>query len=334
MDKPVFEDNRCEILTTRYKERAAHLRDLNQYDLRLFGGFLTIQLALASWFAIHAPDSWLAKSAILVIDLALLIVCQQIISANRRRRNEIRTTILNINEAFGLYATGIYLPDKAINPPPPQDSRFIWYDVGCWVGVAGVAVALFAGIPGRDAGGGGQAGAEPMDTMIAAAMSAVSLLVSFGSFLLSFHIWKRSHRPIVTAAVKTHSSDSGHTSYDLVILNSGTIPAKNIQILADKNSLESAFGLDASAKNKETELAAFNLVIPILQNDDRVSGSFGMTRPNDTGFWKYNAIIPIVIKYEGWFGNWFGPYKEKSEIQIVDSTSFTGSFWGELTFPR
>src|SRR5258708_24408070 len=99
MDKPVYEDNRCEILTTRYKEQAAHLRDLNQYDLRVFGGFLTIQLALASWLTIHAPDRWLARRAILAIDMALLTVCLMFIRANRRRRDEIRLTILNINAA-------------------------------------------------------------------------------------------------------------------------------------------------------------------------------------------------------------------------------------------
>jgi hypothetical protein len=57
---------------------------MNQYDLRVFGGFLTLQLALASWFAIHQPGSLLAKSGILVIDLALLIVCLKSINGNRR----------------------------------------------------------------------------------------------------------------------------------------------------------------------------------------------------------------------------------------------------------
>jgi uncharacterized membrane protein YfcA len=147
MDKPVYEDNRHnrhKILETRYKEQAAHLRDLNQYDFRVFGGFLTIQLALGSWFATHPPDSWLPRSGVLVIDLALLIVCAQLLRGNRRRRDEIRTTILRINEAFGLYTAGIYLSEKAINPPPPEPGGIIWFVIGCCVSFIGVALALFA----------------------------------------------------------------------------------------------------------------------------------------------------------------------------------------------
>jgi hypothetical protein len=146
VDKPVYEDNRCEILTTRYREHAAYLRDLNQYDLRVVGGFLTIQLALASWLTIQAPGGLIAKIALFVIDLALLAVCLQIIHANRRRRGEIRSTIVNLNEAFGLYEPGVYLSGKAIDMRPPHIARFIRFDVVCWVGVVGVALALFAGI--------------------------------------------------------------------------------------------------------------------------------------------------------------------------------------------
>ena len=54
-------------LLTRYKEHTAHLRDLNQYDLKVFGGFLTIQLALASWFTIHVPDSLYANGTELLV---------------------------------------------------------------------------------------------------------------------------------------------------------------------------------------------------------------------------------------------------------------------------
>jgi hypothetical protein len=141
-DKPLSQDMKCQILLTRYKEQAAHLRDLNQYDLRFFGGFLTIQLVMAGWFAAH-PSNIFVAIGIFVIDLALLAVCIKIMRANRRRRHEIRDTIININEAFGLYTPGIYLLDKPINPPPPKATPLIWLEVGCYVGVVGVAIALF-----------------------------------------------------------------------------------------------------------------------------------------------------------------------------------------------
>jgi hypothetical protein len=141
-DKPLYQDRKCQILETRYKEQAAHLRDLNQYEFRFFGGFLTVQLVVASWFATH-PNNIFVAVGIFIIDLALLAVCIQILRATRRRRDEIRETVININEAFGLYTPGIYLPDRAINPSPPKSAGYIWLAVGCCVGVVGVAIALF-----------------------------------------------------------------------------------------------------------------------------------------------------------------------------------------------
>jgi len=132
-DNPLYQDMKCEILITRYKEQAGNLRDLNQYDFRLLGGFLTIQLVLAGWFATH-QNSISVAVGIFVIDLVLLAVCIKIMDANRRRRDEIRDTIININEAFGLYTSGIYLPDRAINPPPKK--RLVlsgWHLVAVWV---------------------------------------------------------------------------------------------------------------------------------------------------------------------------------------------------------
>jgi len=99
MEKPLDQRRKCQILETRYKEQAANLRDLNQYDFRLFGGFLTVQLVVASWFAAH-PSSIFVVVGLFLIDLALLAVCIRIMWIHRQRRNEIRETIIRINEAF------------------------------------------------------------------------------------------------------------------------------------------------------------------------------------------------------------------------------------------
>jgi hypothetical protein len=90
--------------------------------------------------------------------------------------------------------------------------------------------------------------------------------------------------------------------------------------------LATAFGADASADNKKRWLACFNQVIGILQNNDRVQCSFGTTMAADTGFWKHNAVISIIITYEDWFGR---KYNENQNLKIADSNSFTGYLWGE-----
>jgi hypothetical protein len=161
-----------------------------------------------------------------------------------------------------------------------------------------------------------------MDTLIA----FVALLVSIASLGISVSFWRKSFRPIVTAMVKTHSAGNDGITYDLVLLNSGAIPAKNITLKANDSSLVSAFGGDATSDNKRRWLACFakDMVIPILHNGDRISCSFGNTRAADFGFWKYKAPISIVIEYSGWFGI---EYRQSQELIVIDSDSFTGFMW-------
>lgn len=160
-----------------------------------------------------------------------------------------------------------------------------------------------------------------MDTLIAAASLAVALC----ALAISYYFWRLSFRPIVTAAVKTNSGGNVAICYDLVVLNSGTIPAKSIRLIADDGALNPTFGRDASEENKQLWLACFHIEIPILQNGAKYSCSFGTTQANDAGFWKYGAIIPITIAYDGWFGT---KYCEEQTIRIIDSDSFTGHQWG------
>lgn len=157
-------------------------------------------------------------------------------------------------------------------------------------------------------------------------VAVIALLVAVISFGLSIYFWRRSFRPIVTAAVKTHSGGNAALTYDLVVLNSGSIPAKNIRLRLVEPLSPSCFGSDATTENKENWLACFReeSLVPVLQNGDRTSCSFGTTKNNDAGFWKYNSQIMVIITYDGWFGR---TYREQQALKIVDSDSFTGFHW-------
>ena len=74
-----------------------------------------------------------------------------------------------------------------------------------------------------------------------------------------------------------------------------------------------------SAKSSEEN------VIQILQNGKSITFSFGLSQPNDRGFWKYRANLPITIKYTGWFGN---HYVDTQNVKFIDSDSFTGFLCG------
>jgi len=137
-----YQERDVDILLTRYKEQAAHIRALDVLDLRVAGGFVTIQLAFGSWFVSHPVKSIVIKGLLLLIDAALLIVCLRLLRGSGQRRKEIILTIRNINSALGLETPGTYLPDRPINPPPGQ-ARTRWYGPGCVVAFLGAALVVW-----------------------------------------------------------------------------------------------------------------------------------------------------------------------------------------------
>lgn len=157
-------------------------------------------------------------------------------------------------------------------------------------------------------------------------IAGASLCVSLIALGISIYIWKRQFRPIVTAAIKTVKAGNVGICYNLVVLNSGVIPARNIKIIPNSSRLLEALGEDATDENQRSWLACFlpENRIDALHNNDHVSCSFGYTQGGDQGFWKYKGEIPITIKYEGWFGK---KYTQQQIIKIVDSDSFTSFSW-------
>ncbi|RWH76860.1 MAG: hypothetical protein EOQ86_19725 [Mesorhizobium sp.] len=164
-------------------------------------------------------------------------------------------------------------------------------------------------------------------------VATVALIVSVVALGFSIFFWHRQFRPIVTAMVETHHGGSDGISYNLVILNSGSIPAKNIKLhMRDRSSLEAALGAGADKDARELWLACFepSRVIRLLQNGARTSCSFGFThRDLRRSFWSAQAEFPIQIEYEGWFGE---KYQKDlpNVVQIADSDSFTGGMWGPV----
>lgn len=115
-------------------------------------------------------------------------------------------------------------------------------------------------------------------------------------------------------------------TYSLQIMNSGSIPAKNIKLSVCENELDKSLGGDATAAHRKRWIEAINSnTIHILQNGDVTKCAFGTSRANDKGFWKYGADIAFTIRYEGWFGH---AYRDIQKVKIQDSASFTGFAWG------
>jgi len=159
-------------------------------------------------------------------------------------------------------------------------------------------------------------------------IAIIALIVSILSLGLSIYFWRRQFRPIITVAVKTAAAGNLSIIFNLQVKNSGALPAKDIKLSVDQSDLERAFANGATQENKNLWLAAFNEenMIESLQNGETITCSFGMSQPNDKGFWKYKSKLPITIEYSGWFGT---HYKDMQIVKITNSESFTDSQWGD-----
>jgi len=156
-------------------------------------------------------------------------------------------------------------------------------------------------------------------------ISIIALIISFLSLGMSFYFWRCQFRPIVTVSVRTVSGGNTAIAYALHVMNSGSIPAKDIQIVFNGDSVEQALGQDSTEENKTRWVRSINEnPIFLLQNGDTTTCSFGTSQANDQGFWKYGSEIILNLKYKGWFGY---TYKETQKIKIQDSESFTGYMW-------
>lgn len=161
------------------------------------------------------------------------------------------------------------------------------------------------------------------------ALSGVALAVSVATLVYSCFVWRLSFRPIVTAMVRTFSSGTDSTAFNLVVLNSGSLPAKKVKLtVEDQSELDKAL-YKSSTHDKERWLRCFDpkTVIPIIHNGSEVSCSFGNVA-RDGGFWVYGSKFAVKIQYQGWFGR---SYTETQVIEIVDSDSFTGMLWRQRT---
>ena len=179
------------------------------------------------------------------------------------------------------------------------------------------------------------------------------LNVSWGSFLsvamaiftgiISLYIWRKTSRPIVTAIIETREGGNSGIYFNLQISNTGHCPAKNISLVPNVSGLKKAFGKEAREKSaRDPVLACFknSFSIAMLSNNERRSFSFGYTKENGQGFWKYGAKIPIEIEYEGLFKwskclegalPWLNRYTQKQEIVILDSAGLAGYGWGKVS---
>jgi len=127
----------------RYVDHVELLRTMTKLDLEIFGGYMTIQLALGSFFLTKkAIFGWSTAFGMLILDAALAVIAWVLLRNNALRRKEAIVTLKNVMTAMGFYQEGAYLADKAINEPEKVRLWGPWYQIGVLVGYIGLALIV------------------------------------------------------------------------------------------------------------------------------------------------------------------------------------------------
>jgi hypothetical protein len=112
--EPIYKEHRFEAAKIRYENQTDLLKRLTELDLRIFTGYITIQLLLGSWFSVHPLTSLIAKIGLMLIDIVLAVIAGALLYNTSRRRLEVVETLKNLSEAFGFSTEGVYIKTKPL----------------------------------------------------------------------------------------------------------------------------------------------------------------------------------------------------------------------------
>src|SRR5437764_1628228 len=112
-------EQRFEALRIRFEDQARLLATMTDLDLRIFGGYISIQLALGGWLGQHPPTNIWAAIGIAIIDLAMAAIAGVMLRYNAVYRTEIVTNLKNAMDAFEFTRPGAYLQDRPLNSMGP-----------------------------------------------------------------------------------------------------------------------------------------------------------------------------------------------------------------------
>lgn len=141
----IYKDHAFEALKLNFETQTSLLRFLTQIDLQVFIGYITLQLALASWLSSHPLNNWWIKVGVLLIDLVLSCICLMFLYNNYRRRKEVAETVRNLNEALGYMNKDVYLEGKTINAQMNFRPFWWWYLVGIGISTFSLFLIIIKG---------------------------------------------------------------------------------------------------------------------------------------------------------------------------------------------
>jgi hypothetical protein len=105
-----------EILKLRYQDQVELLRFITSLELKVIFGFFTVIAAIVAWLITKAPSTFNGQITLSIIIGVSTLSAVLYLYSQKRRRDEVVQTVINLNEALGLNEPGKFIFGKAINP--------------------------------------------------------------------------------------------------------------------------------------------------------------------------------------------------------------------------
>ena len=136
-------EQRFEALRVRFEDQTRLLTTMTEFDLRIFGGYITVQLALGGWLGEH-PPTVRAAIGIALIDLAMAVIAGVLLRYNALRRTEVVATLTNVMDALEFSRPGAYLPERPLNASYEVRRWAPLFYLGVIAGYVGLLLVMFA----------------------------------------------------------------------------------------------------------------------------------------------------------------------------------------------
>ncbi len=132
----IYKEKEFEAVKLRFENQTEQLYRMTMIDLRIFSGFITLQLALGAWLAKNPEAfSWKVKPGLFVIDFGLVCVAAALLRNNALRRKEVAAVVGNCAKALGYKTPGAFLE---ADPLDVKMEMRLWKNYYYW----GIAISL------------------------------------------------------------------------------------------------------------------------------------------------------------------------------------------------
>lgn len=136
------DDAKREILTLAFDNQTQYVRLIDRDELRILGGFLTLQLVLGGWLSESPPTERSIAGGFFIIDLAFSIVAANFLRMNNKRKQRAVDTLGNIVEAIGFTEKVQFPVGRKIMEPPKSRTALSGHMIAIGASVFGIALII------------------------------------------------------------------------------------------------------------------------------------------------------------------------------------------------